>query len=65
MAIKKGLTALKKYIDTLTNNGYILKPFTAGTLLKDLNNAPAGTYINDILDGYKISEEEISQTVNA
>lgn len=65
MAIKKGLTALKKYIDTLTNNGYILKPFTAGTLLKDLNNAPAGTYINDILDGYKITEEEISQTVNA
>ena len=65
MAIKKGLTALKKYIDTLTNNGYTLKAFTAGTLLKDLNNAPAGTYINDILDGYKMAEEEIPQPVNA
>ena len=64
ITIKKGLNALKKYVNSLTENGYLLKPFSTAMLLEDLNNAPAGTYINDILDGYKV-KETIKETVNA
>lgn len=66
ITIKKGLSTLKKYVDMMTNNGYTLKPFTTGKLLEDLNNAPAGLYINKILESYKIQEEEtISEVVTA